>query len=477
MTEVQLTVDQAMAQAAAHHKAGRFPDAERLYRAVLQALPDHPIANHNLGLLAHHCGRSDIAVAFIEKAIALNGNISAFHNNLGEALRALGRFEESIAAYRRSLALEPDDAVVHNNLGCALQAIDLTEEARRNFNRALEINPAFAEAHDNLGHALRLQGNLEEAEKNFKRAISANPSYWSAHFHLAHLYLIQERKDEALAMGDIASRLENNLAFSHARMGSLFANCGAMERARRHLEIALERDPRDPEDARLILARIGMAPIPERASAAHLEKLYSVRANTWDRGTAADKSYRGADLVAHALRRLAPDGNLDILDAGCGTGQVGSLVSDLARTLDGVDLSGHMLETAKRKGIYRSLHRGDLIEFLKARPQAYDAITCAATLIHFGDLRPAFEAVAHALRPNGLFIFTLFPDEENPDGFSVGALGGLGEGGCYVHGQVYIARLAQDCGFEVEGVEKAIHEYRDGTPVYGLIGALQRHIR
>jgi len=47
-----LTIDQALKQAIAHHRQGQLQDAERVYRAILQAQPNHPDANHNLGVLA-----------------------------------------------------------------------------------------------------------------------------------------------------------------------------------------------------------------------------------------------------------------------------------------------------------------------------------------------------------------------------------------------------------------------------------------
>ena len=49
---MELTVDQALQQGIAAHQEGKLQDAERLYRAILQAQPKHPDANHNLGLLA-----------------------------------------------------------------------------------------------------------------------------------------------------------------------------------------------------------------------------------------------------------------------------------------------------------------------------------------------------------------------------------------------------------------------------------------
>ena len=57
-----LSVDQKLDLAAGHHRAGRFTDAEALYQQVLQTEPEHPIATHMLGLLAHQVGKNDLAV-------------------------------------------------------------------------------------------------------------------------------------------------------------------------------------------------------------------------------------------------------------------------------------------------------------------------------------------------------------------------------------------------------------------------------
>jgi hypothetical protein len=47
-----MTTDADLQQAVSHHQAQRFPEAEQLYRAILLAEPDHPDANHNLGILS-----------------------------------------------------------------------------------------------------------------------------------------------------------------------------------------------------------------------------------------------------------------------------------------------------------------------------------------------------------------------------------------------------------------------------------------
>ena len=54
---MELTVDQALRHGVEAYKEGKLQDAERIYRAILRAQPNHPDANHNLGVLAVLVGR------------------------------------------------------------------------------------------------------------------------------------------------------------------------------------------------------------------------------------------------------------------------------------------------------------------------------------------------------------------------------------------------------------------------------------
>ena len=51
---MELTIEQALQQGVTAHKAGKLQEAEKIYRAILQANPVHPDANHNLGILLVH---------------------------------------------------------------------------------------------------------------------------------------------------------------------------------------------------------------------------------------------------------------------------------------------------------------------------------------------------------------------------------------------------------------------------------------
>lgn len=162
-----------------------------------------------------------------------------------------------------------------------------------------------------------------------------------------------------------------------------------------------------------------------------------------------------------------------VVDAGCGTGLVGELVRSGTRHLIGIDMSEPMLAQARGKNVYDELHRGDLIDYLNSHPRTCDVVVSAATVIHFGDLDVVFDAVARCLRPGGLFVFTAFPNDDDPDAVAVATLNGLGQGGCFRHGADYIARVAAKTGLTVELLRRDVHEYARKAPLPGLIVALR----
>ena len=80
------------------------------------------------------------------------------------------------------------------------------------------------------------------------------------------------------------------------------------------------------------------------------------------------------------LSRVVGDFESKILDAGCGTGLVGSSLSTLGYiNLDGLDFSLDMLKVAREKRVYKNLIQADLNKKLKFDDAIYDAIICCGT--------------------------------------------------------------------------------------------------
>jgi tetratricopeptide (TPR) repeat protein/SAM-dependent methyltransferase len=92
---MELTIDQALQQGVAAHKEGKLQDAERLYRAILQAQPEHPDANHNLGVLAVGVGKPLEAIPLFKLALEANPKIEQFWLSYIDALIKMERFDEA----------------------------------------------------------------------------------------------------------------------------------------------------------------------------------------------------------------------------------------------------------------------------------------------------------------------------------------------------------------------------------------------
>ena len=92
---MKLTIDQALQQGLAAQKEGKLQDAERLYRAILQEQPNHPDANHNLGVLVVAVGKPLEAVPLFKLALETNPQIEQFWLSYVDALIKLERFDEA----------------------------------------------------------------------------------------------------------------------------------------------------------------------------------------------------------------------------------------------------------------------------------------------------------------------------------------------------------------------------------------------
>jgi len=282
------------------------------------------------------------------------------------------------------------------------------------------------------------------------------------------------KNTEAVVAAITADNLfHGHSGFQHYELAVLSLRCGLTALARKHFELCLKNDPYDHQGAFQQLAIIGIDK-PLKVPESFLQKAYHMRAGRWDQTA----SYHGVETIAAMLEQILDDRvNLDILDAGCGTGLIGQVVLSRAKQLDGVDMSEAMLEKARVKNIYNELHHEDLVSFMSGRSGRYDLVTCVATLIHFNDLYPPFAAAATALRDDGLFVFTIFPHEESDTGGIIDVVlpsEGLARGGCFAHSKDYISRIAEATHFAIEHIKQDVHEYNLGEPQMCLAIALRR---
>ena len=155
------TIEQALAIATQQHLAGDLPQAEAIYRQILQVAPTHPDALHNLGELAYRVKRLDVATDLVTRAIAARPNDALFHNTLAAIHFAAGRPDDSYDECRRAIALNPNLSHPYGNLGnCLADRGDIAGSIAA-FEKALALDPNNATAHDGLGLSLLMAGDLQ----------------------------------------------------------------------------------------------------------------------------------------------------------------------------------------------------------------------------------------------------------------------------------------------------------------------------
>jgi tetratricopeptide (TPR) repeat protein len=90
------------------HQRGQIAEAEKAYRAILEAEPRHPDAIYLLGVALLQQGKFEAAEHQLKLAIGQQPNVAMLHYNRGLALQQLGRHEEALASFDSAIALKPD---------------------------------------------------------------------------------------------------------------------------------------------------------------------------------------------------------------------------------------------------------------------------------------------------------------------------------------------------------------------------------
>ena len=214
-----------------HHAAGRLPEAERIYRRIVQVDPGQPVALHLLGVVAHQMGNSENSIELILKALAIKPDYADAHSNLAIVFKDKGRLNEAAASHRAALAITPDAADVHNNLGAVLHDLGKLDEAVASFRAALAITPDYAAAHNNLGNAFRGLGRMDEAAASYQAALAISPQSADMHNNLGLAFHGQGRLDEAAARYRAALAITPGHAEAHSNLGAALQDLGFLDEA------------------------------------------------------------------------------------------------------------------------------------------------------------------------------------------------------------------------------------------------------
>ncbi len=285
---MELTIEQALQQAVEAHKAGKLQDAEALYRAILQAQPRHPDANHNLGLIAVSLNKSELALPLFKIALEANPNQGQFWISYVDALiktnqleiaksvleqgKKLGLAGERVDALEVQLtpiAVEEKSESILQKQSSSFTQQHKTVSARKKNSSSNQTNPnqvrspsqvevnALLEHYQNgrydlaenlaktitqkypdhqfswkvLGVVFQQTGRLQESLIANQRAVASSPNDAAAYSNLGNTLQELGRLENAETSYNKAIAIKPGLAEAHYNLGNTLKKLGRLEDA------------------------------------------------------------------------------------------------------------------------------------------------------------------------------------------------------------------------------------------------------
>jgi tetratricopeptide (TPR) repeat protein len=202
------TLEEAWNYARQALAAGRFDEAEPVYKQMLAAAPQLPDLWHEMGLVLFQTARPEPARECLERAVSLAPQAPDYLSNLGAVYRELKRRDDAADCFRRALAAGTPTAEQHNNLALALKDLGEEEAALAEFDAAIALRDDFANGHFNRANLLLEMGRLREAQSSYRRAIELEPEDSGAWCKLGVAHYDAAEMEAALACFDRALELK-----------------------------------------------------------------------------------------------------------------------------------------------------------------------------------------------------------------------------------------------------------------------------
>jgi len=262
----ELTIEQALQQAVEAHKVGKLQDAEALYRAILQAQPKHPDANHNLGVMAVSLNKTEAALPLFKIALEANPNQGQFWLSYIDALIKEKQFDNARNVLeqgkKRGLVGEKVDVLEAQLTPIALveksesilpkQPSSFTQQnktvsVKKKNSSSNQINPnqvrspSQVEVNALLEHYQK--GRYDSAENLAKTITHKYPDHQFGWKVLGAVFGQTGRLQESLIANQRAVAISPNDAQAHCNLGATLKELGRLEDAEASCKKAIAIKP------------------------------------------------------------------------------------------------------------------------------------------------------------------------------------------------------------------------------------------
>lgn len=316
------------------------------------------------------------------------------------------RFAEARERYLLLLEYFPEAAIVHYNLGLVYYSLLEHKEALQEFSLALASQPEDVDILFNLALCQKKTGGGQDAITTYLKLLEITPDNADCWYNLAGCY--RDLQDDGQAVSCYLRVLDLDPGYLQAisNLAYLYHRTGEAKQAEVCYRRLLAMRPED-HSAQYMLAALLGTPL-DHAPDSYVRNFFDSYAEGFEESLVTGLGYDNPRQLSACFARYPGRKRFyeHGLDLGCGTGLGGLAFTDVVAMLDGVDLSGNMLQQAAKKGCYNALYQDSISHYLQATTDTYDLFLATDVFIYVGELREIFAALRGVARPDALFCFS-----------------------------------------------------------------------
>jgi TolB-like protein/Tfp pilus assembly protein PilF len=184
---------------------------------------------------AEAAGKARVAA---RRALELDPDLGEAHSALADILFLFEwDWPGADSEYRRGVALSPGSEAVHEAYGSYLNAMGRLEEGLAESREAARLDPLSVQPFHDMAINALLRGDFEKAAAGFRHTIEIDPQWTWGYIKLARTLALAKKCKDAYAQAEIAERrIAGGVgALSRSWLGSTYATCGDVARAREKL--------------------------------------------------------------------------------------------------------------------------------------------------------------------------------------------------------------------------------------------------
>jgi len=277
---MNLTLDEALQKGIEAQGTGNIQEADKFYTAILKAQPNHPDANHNMGILAAGVGKTDLAISFFKTALEAKPSEVQFWLSCIGALIKFGRLADAKYVFDQakeqgakgdvfdnleaklvaaklnplqggsqenttSITQEPSAAECQHNINLFSQG--QFQQALIEANKMLGTYPNSAFLHNIIGASNTSLKDFDAAIESYKKALKINPHYTDAIYSMGVAQQEQGDLDAATTSYNKVLKIEPEYIEAYLNIAKLLKDKGDLEGAILNYKQALKIKPDNAE--------------------------------------------------------------------------------------------------------------------------------------------------------------------------------------------------------------------------------------